>query len=89
MTHAWHDISPGANLPREFYAVIEIPFASSVKYELDKQSGLIKLDRGFSTGRRFSKVDDRIQPLAPRPASMQTKSPDTDGAPRAQPESSE
>jgi inorganic pyrophosphatase len=45
MTHAWHDISPGAHLPREFYSVIEIPFGSSVKYELDKQSGLIKLDR--------------------------------------------
>ena len=45
MTHAWHDISPGENLPREFYAVIEIPYGSSVKYELDKQSGLIKLDR--------------------------------------------
>ncbi len=45
MTHAWHDISPGENLPREFHSVIEIPFGSSVKYELDKQSGLIKLDR--------------------------------------------
>jgi len=45
MTHAWHDISPGPHLPREFYSVIEIPFGSSVKYELDKQSGLIKLDR--------------------------------------------
>jgi inorganic pyrophosphatase len=45
MTHAWHDISPGDRLPQEFQAVIEIPFGSSVKYELDKQSGLIKLDR--------------------------------------------
>ena len=45
MTHAWHDVTPGENLPREFNAVIEIPFGSSVKYELDKQSGLIKLDR--------------------------------------------
>ena len=45
MTHAWHDISPGDALPQEFLAVIEIPFGSSVKYELDKQSGLIKLDR--------------------------------------------
>jgi inorganic pyrophosphatase len=45
MTHAWHDISPGEHLPLEFYTVIEIPFGSSVKYELDKQSGLIKLDR--------------------------------------------
>ena len=45
MTHAWHDISPGERLPQEFFAVIEIPLRSSVKYELDKQSGLIKLDR--------------------------------------------
>ena len=45
MTHAWHDISPGDGLPQEFSTVIEIPFGSSVKYELDKQSGLIKLDR--------------------------------------------
>jgi inorganic pyrophosphatase len=45
MTHAWHDISPGDKLPLEFFAVVEIPFGSSVKYELDKTSGLIKLDR--------------------------------------------
>lgn len=45
MTHAWHDISPGELLPQEFYAVIEIPLGSSVKYELDKASGLIKMDR--------------------------------------------
>jgi len=45
MPHAWHDISPGENVPREFYAVIEIPLGSNVKYELDKQSGLIKVDR--------------------------------------------
>ena len=45
MIHAWHDISPGAHIPEEFNAVIEIPFGSSVKYELDKESGLIKLDR--------------------------------------------
>jgi inorganic pyrophosphatase len=45
MIHAWHDITPGENIPNEFNAVIEIPFGSSVKYELDKGSGLIKLDR--------------------------------------------
>jgi len=43
--HPWHDITPGAEIPREFDAVIEIPFGSSVKYELDKKSGLIRLDR--------------------------------------------
>ena len=45
MTHAWHDITPGEHLPQEFYAVIEIPLGSSVKYELDKPSGLMKMDR--------------------------------------------
>src|SRR5207302_9884100 len=37
--------TPGDKLPQEFDCVIEIPFGSSVKYELDKVSGLIKLDR--------------------------------------------
>ena len=45
MIHPWHDVTPGSNLPHEFNTVIEIPFGSSVKYELDKTSGLIKLDR--------------------------------------------
>lgn len=45
MTHAWHDVTPGENLPLEFTVVIEIPRGSSVKYELDKQTGLLKLDR--------------------------------------------
>ena len=45
MTHAWHDVTPGENLPREFTSVIEIPMHSSVKYELDKQTGLLRLDR--------------------------------------------
>src|SRR5882672_10664710 len=45
MMHPWHDITPGENLPGEFNVIIEIPMGSSVKYELDKKSGLIKLDR--------------------------------------------
>lgn len=45
MTHPWHDVTPGESLPREFTAVIEIPMGSSVKYELDKKTGLLKLDR--------------------------------------------
>jgi inorganic pyrophosphatase len=45
MIHPWHDVTPGEHIPQEFAAVIEIPFGSSVKYELDKSSGLIKLDR--------------------------------------------
>ena len=45
MTHAWHDVTPGENLPLEFMSVIEIPMGSSVKYELDKATGLLRLDR--------------------------------------------
>src|ERR1041384_7433451 len=45
MIHPWHDVTPGDKLPGEFQAVIEIPFGSSVKYELDKATGLLKLDR--------------------------------------------
>ena len=45
MLHAWHDVSPGNEVPRDFQAVIEIPLGSNVKYELDKPSGLLKVDR--------------------------------------------
>src|SRR5213592_1484514 len=45
MTHAWHDVTPGKHLPAEFTAVIEIPAGSSVKYELDKETGLLRVDR--------------------------------------------
>ena len=45
MIHPWHDVTPGEEIPQEYSSVIEIPFGSSVKYELDKASGLIKLDR--------------------------------------------
>ena len=45
MIHPWHDVTPGEDIPQEFNTIIEIPFGSSVKYELDKASGLIKLDR--------------------------------------------
>ncbi len=43
--HPWHDLNPGTDLPREFQTVIEIPLGSNVKYELDKESGLIRVDR--------------------------------------------
>lgn len=45
MIHPWHDVTPGENLPSEFQAVIEIPMGSNVKYELDKKTGLMKMDR--------------------------------------------
>src|SRR5499425_1575772 len=45
MVHPWHDVSPGKAVPRDFQAVIEIPLGSNLKYELDKPTGLLKVDR--------------------------------------------
>jgi len=41
----WHDIPLGDNVPDEINAIIEIPKGSPNKYEVDKATGLIKLDR--------------------------------------------
>ena len=41
--HPWHEVHPGK--PTAFTAVVEIPLGSSNKYELDKESGMLKLDR--------------------------------------------
>ena len=43
--HPWHGVDPGENVPRIVNAVIEIPQGSRAKYEIDKESGLLKLDR--------------------------------------------
>ena len=45
MAHPWHDISIGDKAPDEFNALIEIPKGSKVKYELDKETGLLLVDR--------------------------------------------
>ncbi len=43
--HLWHDLPPGERAPEFVNAVIEVPKRSSDKYELDKATGLLKLDR--------------------------------------------
>ena len=40
-----HYVSTGENAPEFVNAIIEIPTGSKAKYELDKESGLLKLDR--------------------------------------------
>ncbi len=45
MLHPWHDVSRGENPPEIVTAVIEVPKGSQTKYELDKLSGLLKVDR--------------------------------------------
>lgn len=41
----WHHVNPGANTPHEVTAVVEIPMGTRAKYELDKESGMLMLDR--------------------------------------------
>ncbi len=43
--HPWHQVSAGKNVPEVVSAIIEIPKGSKAKYEIDKDSGLLKLDR--------------------------------------------
>jgi inorganic pyrophosphatase len=43
--HPWHSIEQGNDLPGIVRSVIEIPMGSKAKYELDKNSGLLRLDR--------------------------------------------
>lgn len=44
-SNPWHDVDPGENVTDVFTTIIEIPLGNSNKYELDKKSGLLKLDR--------------------------------------------
>jgi inorganic pyrophosphatase len=43
--NAWHDVELGDDPGQLFQAVVEIPSGSKNKYELDKKTGLLKLDR--------------------------------------------
>ena len=43
--HPWHDVSLGDRIPELIPVVIEVPQGSKNKYELDKASGMLKVDR--------------------------------------------
>ncbi|OJU25569.1 MAG: inorganic pyrophosphatase [Sphingobacteriales bacterium 41-5] len=45
VNHPWHGVDYGANAPEIVNTIIEIPEGSRAKYEIDKQTGLLKLDR--------------------------------------------
>ena len=53
MSNIWHDIDPKRIKPEEFIAVIEITKGSKKKYELDKETGLIILDRILYTATHY------------------------------------
>ncbi len=43
--HPWHGVEKGTNPPQIVSAIIEVPKGSKTKYELDKESGLLRVDR--------------------------------------------
>ena len=43
--HPWHEVSPGSNPPEFINGIIEISAGMRTKYEVDKETGLLKLDR--------------------------------------------
>ena len=49
----WHDINPKRITPADFIAVIEIEQGSKKKYELDKETGLLILDRILYTSTHY------------------------------------
>jgi len=53
MSNIWHDINPKRISPKDFIAVIEITKGSKKKYELDKETGLIILDRILYTSTHY------------------------------------
>ena len=53
MSNLWHDVSPSRVNPEDFIAVIEIEKGSKKKYELDKETGAIILDRILYTSTHY------------------------------------
>ncbi len=49
----WHDMGEDKIFPTDFMAVIEISKGSNMKYELDKETGLLKLDRVLFTATHY------------------------------------
>lgn len=53
MNHPWHDLSFGENAPEVLQSIIEIPDGSKGKFELEKESGMLKMDRVLYSAMRY------------------------------------
>jgi inorganic pyrophosphatase len=60
--HPWHGIDPGADFPKILTAYIEIVPTDGVKYEIDKHSGYLKVDRP----QRYSSFCPTLYGFVPR-----------------------
>lgn len=53
MRNLWHEMSPSRVNPSDFIAVIEIEKGSKNKYEMDKETGALRLDRILYTSTHY------------------------------------
>ena len=60
--HPWHGVDPGQDCPREVRAFIEIVPSDTVKYEVDKETGYLTLDRP----QKFSNIVPSLYGFIPR-----------------------
>ena len=60
--HPWHGLSPGARFPEIVQAYVELTPTDGVKYEIDKSSGYLKVDRP----QRFSNFCPTLYGFVPR-----------------------
>jgi len=49
----WHEISAGKDVPNIINVIIECPKGTKNKYEIDKETGLIKLDRAMKSAQDY------------------------------------
>lgn len=68
----WHDISDSKITPESFTAVIEISKGGKQKYELDKATGLLRLDRILYTSTHYPPITDSFQERLPETATRLT-----------------
>ncbi|HZH70994.1 MAG TPA: inorganic pyrophosphatase [Mariniphaga sp.] len=61
-SHPWHGVSIGKNAPQEVTAFIEVVSTDTVKYEIDKESGYLRLDRP----QKFSNVIPALYGFIPQ-----------------------
>ena len=61
-SHPWHGVSPGDHLPQELTVFIEVVPTDTMKYEVDKTSGYLKIDRP----QKYSNVCPSLYGFVPR-----------------------
>ncbi len=60
--HPWHGVDPGKNVPEEVTAFIEVVPTDTLKYEIDKETGFLTIDRP----QKFSNVTPTIYGFIPQ-----------------------